>query len=143
MLSKEQFLAHSDLRREEVEIEGLGTVTMRELSLGENLTAKRRHAALLEGVPADEHDNLLSLALVATSLCNGTGPLFAESEIADGARALLAKSQRTVMALQEAFVRLHRGEAALERAVGKSMEIPGGPSFSGSLAISDIHQPGD
>ena len=143
MLTKEQFLAHSDLKREEVEIEGLGTVTMRELSLGENLTAKRRHAELLEGVPEDERDNVLSLALVAMSLCNGTGPLFAESEIGEGARALLGMSQRTVVALQEAFVRLHRGEAALERAVGKSTEIPSVSSSSDSLVISDIRLPGD
>lgn len=137
MASKEQFLAHSDLKREEVDIEGLGMVVMRELSLGENMTAKRRHAALLEGVPEDERDNVLSLALVAMSLCNGVGPMFAEDEIGNATQALLGKSQRTIMALQEAFVRLNRGDAALKRAVGKSTEIPGEPSSSASPAISD------
>lgn len=141
MLSKEQFLTHSDLKREEIEIDGLGTVTMRELSVGESIEAKRKHAGLLTDVPEGERDTVLSLALIATSLMNGAGPMFAEAEIEGATTALLAKSQRMVMRLQTAFVRLNG--LALEQAVGNSTEIPTESSSSGSLVISDTPRSGD
>lgn len=137
-MNKEQFLGHSDLKRMEVEIDGLGAITMRELSVGESIDARRKHAALLDGVPEGERDTVLSLALIATSLCNGVGPMFAEPEIADATKSLLARSQRTIMRLQSAFVRLNGlGEGALETAVGNSTEIPSERSSSGSPVISD------
>ena len=138
MLSREDFAKDSDLKRVPVDIEG-GSVLMRELSVAETFEGRRRHVLLLEGVPEDERDFVLSLALIATTLCvEGGGPMFGPDEIGAGVAALRAKSTKTIKTLQAAFARLNgASEEAIKEAVGKSTEIPSVTSSSGSPVISD------
>lgn len=139
MLSRDEFSKDTDLKREEVAIEG-GSVLMRELSVAEQFEAKRRFEPLLQGVPDDERDVVLSLALIATTLCvDGGGPMFASDEIAKAVAILRGKAARTLRALQISFARINGAtEVALEEAVGKSTEIPSVSSSSGSPVISHI-----
>ena len=141
MLSKEQFLKDADLRRAPVELEGVGTIVMRELSVGERLGWRRKWLARLadEATDSDERDTLLSLALVAVSLCVDDGsPMFGDDDIEGAVELLKSKSQRTVETLQKAFLSMNGlDDAAVEEAVGNSSEITSEPSSSGLPVISD------
>lgn len=138
MLSREEFLKDTDLKRVEVEVDG-GTVVMREMSVGERVSARRRHASLVEGLPSDEAEFTLSLALIAESICDSDGsPMFDAGTIPAAAEAIGRKSQATFEALQEAFARLNGvDDAEIEAAVGNSTEIPSASSSTGSPVISD------
>jgi hypothetical protein len=127
MLSREQFLKDGDLKRDTVSVEGLGDVRMRELSVGERM----RYTALYEGHA--DRDTLVSLALVAASLCNpDDSSMFAASEVDDAVEMLKGKAQRTIEALQGAFLRMSGlSHEAVSEAVGNSTEIP---SDGGSFA---------
>jgi len=140
MLSREEFLQDTDHRRETAHIDGLGTVLMRELSVGERLDLRKRCATM--DVDEDERELVTSLAYVAVSLCtDGGAPMFGLDGLGDGIEALRGKSERTVMALQEVFLRVCGMDTeAVERAVGNSMEIPSDSSCSDSLGISDTQQ---
>ena len=145
MLSKQEFLKDSDLRREGVVVEDLGPVLMRELSVGERMDWRRKYTMQLDDaeVDDDERDTLLSLALVAVSLCEPNGsPMFGDDEIEEAVELLKGKSQRTVDTLQQAFLRISGlTDEAVEHAVGNSIEIPSEPSSSDSPGISDTPQP--
>lgn len=133
MLTREQFLEDKDLKRETVEVEGLGEVRMRELSVGERM----RYTDLYE----DEVD--VSLALIAASLCNpDDAPMFAESEIDEAVKLLKTKAQRTIEALQAAFLRMSGlSQEDIKEAVGNSTEILSDGGSSESPGISDTPQP--
>lgn len=135
MLSKEQFLTESGLRREVVEVEGLGEVKMRELSVGERMEWEKKH----EATEGEDRDVVTSLALVAVSLCNDDGsPMFSEDEIHQAVEALKAKPERVVEQLQRAFLRISGlTDEAVEQAVGNSIEIPSEPPSTDSPGISD------
>lgn len=138
MLSREEFLKETDLRHETVEVEGLGQVRMRQMSMGEKLDAPKRFKDLLADVPAEEHEVVLALVLVAASLCNpDDSPMFTNGDMADGLRALRAKSSAAVGKIQEAFLRLNQMNVdAVEQAAGKSTPTPSEPSSSGSPGLS-------
>jgi hypothetical protein len=139
MLTREQFLEDSDLQRKPVDVPGLGTVVLREMSVGERLDFRKKWLAQTNGAGDDERDTVLSLALVAASLCAPDGsPMFAEDEIHEAVAVLKRKSQRTVETLQRAFIGINGlTDEEVEAAVGKSTEIPSATSSSGSPGISD------
>jgi hypothetical protein len=140
MLTREQFLAESDLQRKPVDVPGFGTVVLREMSVGERLDFRRKWLAQTNGAGGgDERDTVLSLALVAASLCVPDGsPMFADDEIHEAVAVLRRKSQRTVETLQRAFIAINGlTDEEVEAAVGKSTEIPSATSSSGSPVISD------
>lgn len=140
-ISREDFLTDSDLTRREVEVEGLGTVLMRELTVGERLDWRKRLPAKLasDDVGEDELDHLLSLALVAVSLCvPGGGPMFEDGEVPEAVDLMKRKSQRTIETLQRAFLDLNGvTDEQVEQAVGNSTEITRASSSTGSPVISD------
>jgi hypothetical protein len=139
MLTREEFLQDSDLKREEVEIPGGGRVLMRELTVGERLDCRKRWLSR----NGDSDDETLSIAFVAVSICEPAGgPMFGEDEIDLAVEMIKKKSIRTVEAMQEAFVRMNSlTDAAVEQAVKNSTEIPSASSSSGSPVISDTPQP--
>lgn len=138
MLTREQFLKDTDLKREAVEVDGLGEVLMRELSVGERLDVARLF-------PQDmvDRDTATSLGYVALSLCEPDGsPMFSRDEVLAAVDHLKAKAQRTIEQLQTAFLRMNGlSDEAVSEAVGNSIEIPSGGGSSDSPGISDTQQP--
>lgn len=139
MLSREEFLKDSDLKREEVSVTGLGTVLMREMTVGEVSEAQGKLEALVEGLADGEAEIVKSLALVAVCICNPDGgPMFAEDELQEAVVVLKRKSRRAIQDLQAGFARLNGAdEADVEAAVGNSNEITGDSGSSASPVISD------
>lgn len=133
MLTKEEFTAKDGLKRQAFEIDGLGTVNMRELSVAERVA--------LSEAAADDED--LAVRMVATSLCGPDGEsMFPRDELDDAIEVIQRKALRTIKALQKAFLEVcGMDQAAIEEAVGNSIEIPSEPSSSDSLGISDTPQP--
>jgi hypothetical protein len=140
MLTREEFLKGSDLKREEVEIPGGGKVLMRELTVGERLDCRKRWLSR----NGDGDDETLSIAFVAVSICEPAGePMFRADEIDLAVDLIKKKSLRTVEALQGAFVRMNGlTDEAVSEAVKNSTEIPSASSSSGSPVISDTPQQG-
>jgi len=136
MLTREQFLKNTDLRRETVDIEGLGAVRMRELSVGERIATAKKYA---DGGDEDRQ----ALAWIALSLCEpDDSPMFGEHEIEQAVDALGSKAIRTIEALQTAWLKLNGLTAdGIKEAVGNSTEIPSDDGSSASPEISDTQQP--
>lgn len=140
MLTREEFLQDSDLKREEVEVPG-GAMLMRALSIGEKLDTRKQWNA--EKGDDEDRDIEVVLALVATSLCSPDGSvMFGPDEIADAVVALKNKSEETIKALQVGFARLNGvSEDDIRATVGNSDEITTESSSSDSPVISDTPQP--
>lgn len=144
MLTREEFQrSRGDLKRETVEISGLGLVTMRELSVGERLDVLKRFEGIAEGCGEDEADMMQSLALVAVSLCDADGSSwYGLDDLAEGVAILRLKAPSTLRALQTKFLEMSGvGAQDIEAAVGNSIAIPSGIGSSGSPETSDTRQP--
>lgn len=131
MISKSEFVRSTGLKREEFEIEGLGTVNMRELSVAERLELTERYK--------DRHEYEQSLAMTALSVCEPDGSsMFGLDDLDEGVAVMKGKAHGIVEGLQRAFLRVNGlDEAAIEKAVGNSTEIPSVPSSTVSPGISD------
>lgn len=140
MITREEFESDEDLRRMEVETPS-GTVLLRELSVGENLDMVRKYKHLADGVEGEERDFIMSLVVIAVGICGPDGTsMFGADEIEVAVAALKRKPQRTVEALQVAFVELNgTSEDQVLLDVGNSIEIPTESSSSDSPGISDTH----
>lgn len=135
MLTRAEFLKTTDLKREAVEVDGLGTVLMREMSYGERL----KLAESMEGMKEEDQ----AVIFVAVALCEPDGsPMFGPDELDEAAEQIKAKPVRTIETLQAAFLRLNGiSQEAIEEAAGNSIAIRNGTGSSGSPETSDTPQP--
>lgn len=135
MLSRSDFVSSTtDLKSETVEIEGMGSVMMRELSV------IQRKAVMAQVKDSDEE--VQAAALVAATLYDESGPWFTIATLFDGADVILGKSVRTVSALNRAFAKLHGvSDKDIEEAAGNSTAILSEAGSSGSQETSDTQRP--
>lgn len=119
-ITKEQLLATPNLRTEEVEVEGLGTVRFRELSTADRLAFVDEREPEEEGKERPRGEGMrTSLRFVARSLANGDGRMFADDELDGAVEAMMERPLDEVQALITACFELNRiGQAAVEEEVG-------------------------